>query len=126
LTNVVLSDTLPAGVCCPVDLPGSDVPLTYDEQSRIATWQIGTIATGETATIGVSLHSLSSVPSGTVISNTFTLLVDELDQPIVAEGGLTADSSICAATPTPTATPSPTPTLTPTPEPPIAFGVLTE
>jgi uncharacterized repeat protein (TIGR01451 family) len=124
LADVVVSDTLPAGVCCPADGAKTDVMMDWDEESGVATWQVGTIPAGETAKLDFTLHSMSSLSSGTVISNAVTVDAAGLDEPVVLEVGNTADDTICGATPTPTMTPSPTPTMTPEPTPTAAHNVL--
>jgi hypothetical protein len=80
-------------------------------------WDVGTLEAGQTLRLEWGLHSYSSIPGGTMISNTVMYAADEL----AGEGGektlaLVADEEICQPTATPTERPTntPTPTATPT------------
>ena len=145
LTNLVISDTLPADTCCPANGAGTALPLTYNEGANIVTWGMSVVGPGETVHLELVLHSFSTLRTGEIVTNTFCYIADQLlvqnageivpntflyipNQPLVPNErsvGLVVDEALCppeeTATPTPTMTPTPTatatatPTITPTP-----------
>lgn len=113
LTNLVISDVLPAGMCCPVD-PGGDARMSFDKATNTAQWVIPALGPGKKAIVWLDLHSISSNWTGRVISNTMTYAADQLPHDGSATVAVTMDHRICPATETPTPTPSNTPTATAT------------
>ena len=118
LTNLVITDAVPLGTWVVPDEIGGTISGTFDSENNLVTWQTSSLAAGEAVEAQLTLHTYSSLASGTIITNTFEYMGDQLEEPGQAELGLTADASVCptaTATPTRTITPTPTATTTATP-----------
>jgi uncharacterized repeat protein (TIGR01451 family) len=121
LTQLVISDVLPAGTWFNGEAQGS-LPITYDPASRTVSWVAASLAPGERINLQLTLRSYSYLQPGTIITNTFTYSATELTQPGSISGvSIVARCSTATPTPTntyaPTATPRPTNTATPTTTP---------
>jgi VCBS repeat-containing protein len=122
LTNVIITDTLPAESCCAEDGPNSTLAGTYDSASNTMTWMAAEVAPGEVITLDIGLHSYSSIADGRTIDNTLIYTAEQLVETGEASISFTAATTLCMPTATPTvppatATPTPTATFTPTATP---------
>jgi len=139
LTNLTATNDLPVNTCCAANEPGSQAMGSYNEATNRMTWSLGPLPPGQTLELRWSLHSFTSLVSGSTLTNTLVCSATELTEPGTLAVGLTADDSICAVTPTPTSTPtpitptptvtiypspSPTPTLTPTSRGPLYLPLV--
>ncbi|MBC7237392.1 MAG: DUF11 domain-containing protein, partial [Chloroflexi bacterium] len=113
LVDLVITDVLPLGVCCPVDAPWSQLPGRVNAQGNMVFWQIPSLASGDTVRVGVEVHSYQSLASGTVLTNTYYYSAQNLPRVGQRSIALVADTRLCEPRVTPTPTPS-TPTPTPT------------
>ncbi|NLG26601.1 MAG: DUF11 domain-containing protein, partial [Chloroflexi bacterium] len=105
VTNVVLTDTLPAQLTL-VSVPTGAVRNT----DGTVTWDLGTLAIGETRTLELWVRSLSSTRGA--LTNRALLSYDGGD-PVMASDTTTIVAPPASVTPTPTSTPIVTPTPTP-------------
>jgi len=111
LTNLVVTDTIPAGTWYNEGDMSGDLVGVYDEISNSITWQTASLGPEEGIRIELLLHSLSGQQDGTWITNTMGIAADQVMPRTDVSVGSVVDSSIC---PPPTATPTHTPTVTPT------------
>ena len=125
LTNLVISDTLPADTCCPADGAGTDLPLTHNKGTNTVNWGMSVVGPGETVHLELVLHSFSTLSTSEIVTNTFRYIADQLLVPGKKSIGLLVDEALCppeetatstpTATATSTATATATPSITPTP-----------
>lgn len=118
LTHVVVTDVYPTGTCCGVDGPSS-VGGHYDVLANAMVWTVPALAPSGVLELVIRLHSISTLPHGRAITNTFVYVADQVAQTDNRSVTLTVDRSLCRppATPTATVTPTSTPTATGTPTP---------
>jgi uncharacterized repeat protein (TIGR01451 family) len=118
LTGVILTDALPAGT----------LPLLNESSAGAAVvapsvvqWDLGTMNPGETKTLYLKIHTFSSIPHNTVITNTAWATAGEgasdwgLAETLMIQCVQPTATPTATATRTSTATHTSTPTLTPTP-----------
>ena len=114
LTNLVITDVIPADTeVYPGDWGGT-IPSEYDNLRDAVIWRAAVVAPGEMVEASIDLHSYSGLPDGLVITNTFTYEADQLTEVGTISTTHVVDNGVCAPTPTPTATETATPTATPT------------
>jgi len=124
LTNLVITDVIPADTeVYPGDWGGT-IPGAYDNAHQAVVWNAALVAPGEVVEAEIELHSFSGLPNGLVITNTFAYMADQFTEVHEISAGHIADEQACGATRTPTPTETATPTSTPT-EAPTATATLT-
>ena len=107
LPDVIVTDTLPPGTLYQGATPAGD----WDPDTGTVVWNLGSIASVQSETIQLYVHTLSNTPPGTVLHN-----VVEVTSSAGVSDTDSADTTVIAPpTSTPTATPSPTSTPTATP-----------
>jgi uncharacterized repeat protein (TIGR01451 family) len=114
LTDLIITDTLPANTCCATAGDESTIPGLFDAQANAVVWRVARVEPGASVRVHLAgLHPYSSLNSGDVLTNTFTYTAKPLVHVGAASVGLVADRTLCGLTLTPT----PTRTRTPTPTP---------
>ena len=98
--NVVINDTLPAGVTF---VSASDSG-SYDTGTRNVSWDVGTVQAGAPETRVTLNVTVNTGTDGQTLENCATIKSDETEP---AEACV--DTQVCTAEPTPTPTPYPTP-----------------
>ena len=114
LTHLMVTDALPAGVCCPLDDPATDVPGHYSGLFSEAVWFVDALGPGETVQLRFSTHSLSTLAPGSIITNTLVYWAAQFTEPGELSAVLAMGDVPCTL-PTPTSTPTYMPTATRTP-----------
>lgn len=103
LTNLTVSDTVPEGACCPVDI--SESGAVSEDGSSIA-WQVAELAVGETFMARVTLTTPGDVPDEGEFVNAFSYSAAELAEAGEASLGVVADVGVCSDTTTTVSTPA--------------------
>ncbi|MFH1084778.1 MAG: cohesin domain-containing protein [Chloroflexota bacterium] len=123
LTNLVITDHLPAGTCCATDGPRSDLAGVYDATRGVMVWQVARLDPGAELRLHVVLHVYRTAPHGMPLRNVVAYFANgyagEATAPVVV-----VDRNLCAvaAQPWPTFTPTPTPLPPPTRTPMTPFA----
>lgn len=116
LTNLVITDVVPLGTWYAAGGIGGTISGTFVAMDNLIRWQAPIVPAGQRIEARLTLHTYTSLPNRTLITNTFVYSGDQLEQIGQAELSVMADTSMCpTATPTRTRTQTPTRTTTATP-----------
>jgi len=114
LTNLVITDMVPLGTWYAAGGLGGTISGTFDSEINAVIWRAAVLSPRQMVEAKLTLHSYSSLRTGTIISNTFVYAATSLANPGEAMLASVVDIRACPKTSTPTPTRTATRTLTPT------------
>ncbi len=92
LTNLTVTDMVPEGACCPVDI---SEPGAVSEDGASIVWHVDELAVGETLMAMVTLTTPGNLLDGDEFVNVFTYSAAELSEGGEASLGIVVDLDLC-------------------------------